>query len=223
MVQSLTKDLWRVQYWPVEGLGHADSRLNRERFGVAFAFILLCGASLLPELLPLGLGPAVLLLMSLLFLNLPVHPVHWSTKKKAQDIMQQQVSAQDELLPTPRHPRLNKPASLGQDRPATCSESIQTLLHQDIIDYSTRICSSDYSQRCIMRMDSTQLSLNPSPHATLRLLPRTRANCSISFILQRRWLAASCPHLRICTRAALWGCGTKTASSPLLLNINPTR
>jgi len=68
----------RPRHRPVEGLGHADGRLHGEGFGVAFPCILFRGAAVLLELLPLGLRPAVLLLMLLLLLlHLPVHPVHW--------------------------------------------------------------------------------------------------------------------------------------------------
>lgn len=64
------------QYRPVEGLGHAYSGLHRKSFRVAFPLILLCGASLPLELLLLCLRSAVLLLVLLLFLNFPIHPVH---------------------------------------------------------------------------------------------------------------------------------------------------
>ena len=60
----------------MEGLGHADSGLNRKRFGVSFPFIFFCGAALLLEFLPLCLRAAVLVLVALLFFHFPVHPVH---------------------------------------------------------------------------------------------------------------------------------------------------
>lgn len=63
------------QDWPVEGLGHAHSRLNCKSFGITFPLILFCGGSLLLEFLPLCLRSAMLLLMLLLFLNFPIHSV----------------------------------------------------------------------------------------------------------------------------------------------------
>lgn len=62
-------------HWPVEGLSHAHSRLNCKCFGIAFACIFFSRSSALSQLLPLSLRPTVLVLMSLLFLHFPIHPV----------------------------------------------------------------------------------------------------------------------------------------------------
>lgn len=63
---------------PVEGLSHANRRLNSKRFGVTSAFIF-CRAFLLSQLLLFGLWPAVFLLMLLLFLSVLLHRVHVSS------------------------------------------------------------------------------------------------------------------------------------------------
>ena len=65
----------------------------------------------------------------------------------------------------------------------------------------------------------------PSPSGTLLPLPRTRADCSVSFVPQRRRSAATCHPSRTCTSLGPWGVQARlwlTPPTPATNSLNPS-